>query len=259
MSRPPPGRGRARSTALWALAMAWTMASPSPCPPVWPDPLAAKLLEWLEQAASRSGGISVPVLLTDITARPAVLRRRDLDPAAAGTLCRSALSSRFATRLSASLGSPVAGAAASAASTGCRGARLPARRSVMTWPATSARSNGSHRSTPPLAAGQREQRRDQALLLIAQVQHLLAGGPQRAARWRPGRRARPAAGSAPRPAGCAARARRWPRNAAATRTTPPAARTGRRASRRARRTLVGAAQVEPLGAGCWPRCPGRSR
>lgn len=35
MSRPPSGRACAVSVASWALAMAWTMARPSPCPLAW--------------------------------------------------------------------------------------------------------------------------------------------------------------------------------------------------------------------------------
>lgn len=63
----------------------------------------------------------MPVLPTEITARPPVLAV-EISTRPPATLCRSALSSRLATRLSASLGSPAAGAVASVAST-----RMPRR------------------------------------------------------------------------------------------------------------------------------------
>jgi hypothetical protein len=112
MSRPPPGRGRARSAALWALAMPWTMVSPSPCPSVWRIRSLPSYWNGSNSRASPSGGISIPVLLTAITARPASCAV-EISTRPPATLCRRALSSRFATRLSASLGSPEAGAAVS--------------------------------------------------------------------------------------------------------------------------------------------------
>ena len=51
-----------------------------------------------------------------------------------------------------------------------------------------ARSKGSGCGDAALAAGQREQRVDQLLLLLAELQHLVAGGAQRRRARRPGRR-----------------------------------------------------------------------
>ncbi len=111
---------------------------------------------------------ALPATLTvEIATRPPV------------TLYRMALSTRFATRLSASLGSPAAAAADSAVLTSRprRSAVLVARRDDV------ARDLGQVEGLPlldaALAAGQREQRLDEAFLLVAQGQRLLAGRPQR--------------------------------------------------------------------------------
>jgi len=72
--------------------------------------LGAESLERLEEAVHFAGGISVPVLLTDTVASPSV-SVVEISTRPPSRLCRMALSTRFATRLSARLGSPVAGAA----------------------------------------------------------------------------------------------------------------------------------------------------
>ena len=140
MSRPPSGRGRALSSAPCATAMAATIASPRPCP-------------WSRRAVTRSspsrwngwnsrpsspGGITGPLLVTRTTARPAAVPV-SISAHPPGTLCLIAFPTRFATRLSASRGSPSAGAGPSLVSI---------LTSWVTAAATAARSKGSGREMP---------------------------------------------------------------------------------------------------------------
>ena len=115
-----------------------------------------------------------------------------------------------------------------------RGARLPRHgpRSP-SRPARPGRRNPAVNAT--LAASQGEQRLDQAFLLLGPGPAVPRRSPGASARPRPGRPAPPGSASAPRRAGCAVRGRRWPRTAAATRTTPPAGRN--RSSRVAPRSV----------------------
>jgi hypothetical protein len=119
------------------------MASPSPGPLARIRWVPSRWNGWKRPSIS-SGGMSGPVLLTVRTARPSVMAV-EMSIRPPSTLCRMALPSRFATRLSARAGSPVAGAAERAASM-----RMPLRsaswcRSSMAF---AARSKGSQCSIP---------------------------------------------------------------------------------------------------------------
>ena len=199
----PGCRGRRRagrcavSVAPCTSAMARTMARPSPCPPVWPTRSVPRRWNGWKRRSTSPGGITAPVLPIASVACPPVVAV-EISTWPPSRLCRMALSTRFATRLSARLGSPVAGAAvkrgvdADAPAVGFLAAvhdRLPGDLGeIERLPLVDA----------ALAAGQREQRVDEAFLLIAERQHLLAGRSQRLRGGVRDRRARPAAGSARR-------------------------------------------------------------
>jgi hypothetical protein len=142
MSRPPSGRGRAVSSAPCATAMARTMASPSPspCPSSRRCRTRSSPSRWngWNRRSISPGGMTGPVLVTRTTARPAAVPV-SISAQPPGLLCRMALPTRFATRLSASRGSPSAGAGLSLASIGT---------SLVTAAATTARSKGSGREMP---------------------------------------------------------------------------------------------------------------
>src|SRR6266545_3725613 len=131
---------------------------------------------WKRRSTS-SGGITGPVFLTVMVAWPAVaVVAISIRPPAA--LWRRALSTRFATKLSTRFGSPAARAVASVVSTWMPRCWASWRRARTTFPAISARSKGSRCSIPLFAGCQGEQRLDEAFLLLAERQDVLAGGSQ---------------------------------------------------------------------------------
>ena len=140
MSRPPSDRGRALSSAPCATAMARTIASPRPCPwSRWARTRSSpsRWKGWNSRSSS-PGGITGPLLATRSTARPAAVPV-SISAQPPGTLCLIAFPTRLVTRLSASRGSPSAGAGPSLASI------------VTSWvtvAATTARSKGSGREMP---------------------------------------------------------------------------------------------------------------
>ncbi len=175
-SRPPAGRARAIRAAPCASAMARTMARPSPCPSAVPGPRGVELLERLEQTVDLCRAGPAGRSCSRRSVAPAVARwRSPRRPGRPAMLWRSALSTRFATRLSTSRGSP-----------GPRGAalerRLQRRRRHVGRPRTTAASDvgeveGLAALHPLLAAGQRQQRLDEPLLCRAEA---------RAPRWQVG-------------------------------------------------------------------------
>ena len=192
--------------------MAWTMASPSPCP-------LRRVV-----AASRWNGSNRRCNVGRDGTGPGVGDRQPRVPRscssirdpAAGHVWRIALSTRLVTRLSMSLRSPVTGAEAP------RLDMQPAGVAPLRPPERRRRDLGEVTGLPTfdaaLAAREREQRVDQSLLMVAEADHLLAGDPQVSGRSRD-RRAPPAARCAPPSAVSAARAKRWRRTVVASRTT----------------------------------------
>jgi putative ABC transport system permease protein len=147
MSRPPWGRGAAVRAAPWVPAMARTMARPSPCPSPWPIRWGPSCRNGWKRSSTACGGMRVPVLPTVMTA-PAVVRAVLMSARPPGRLCRMALSMRLAIRLSARLGSPVAGAGASLLVRWMPWRSASPRRARITLPVMSARSSGWGCSSP---------------------------------------------------------------------------------------------------------------
>ena len=128
-------------------AMACTIDSPRPKPSPWLTRSAASRWNGWKRRSTAAGGTVGPVLATETTARPSrVPVLTSTRPP--GTLWRSALSSRFATRRSARRGLPAAGAAPSAACSVRFRSAASAWRDAMTGPVTAARSKGSRSGRP---------------------------------------------------------------------------------------------------------------
>lgn len=65
MVSPPSGLGLAVSSAWWALAIAWTIERPSPCPLLWPVRAAPSLSKGWNRRPISSAGIVGPLLVID--------------------------------------------------------------------------------------------------------------------------------------------------------------------------------------------------
>ena len=152
---------------------------PQPVAALVAGPLAIGLLERFEQSADLARPDHRAAVGDGQAGTAAVLTAVVTWTWPSGTLCRTALSTRLATRLSARAGSPVTVAGPRLAAT-----RTP--RLVSIWLVAGHDPGGDlgevERFPVPqaaLAGGQREQRVDEAFLLFAEPEHLLAGGPQR--------------------------------------------------------------------------------
>jgi len=139
--RPPSSRGRAVAVPPWIAAMDATMARPSP-KPSWDVRSLSRWNGWKMRPAS-AGLMTGPVLVTISRLLPAMVRvLTQMSPAA--WLYRTALSTRFAMRCSASTGSPEITAVSSMACT----RRSPRPAASRTSSAAVARSTSSRTVSP---------------------------------------------------------------------------------------------------------------